>query len=207
MMKPRAGKSLVKIAIIALALLPNLILAQQESDERAYFSTLVYNHSIYAVGGTMTQFSILDYTNGIDVNTLKWQLLKYKIPPYEHGVAFKDANGDFLLQAGGNSTTDMEEMVKCTHKTLSCTSALSLKNSPPVTALMTATVNPNTNLVYYYGGVMVNTVTHEYRMTTNASSTFTSLDTTKNPMAWESLNPSYPNAHRPSRAGHSSNIM
>lgn len=46
--------------------------------------------------------------------------------------------------------------------------ALSLKNSPPVTALMTATVNPNTNLVYYYGGVMVNTVTHEYRMTTNA---------------------------------------
>lgn len=46
--------------------------------------------------------------------------------------------------------------------------ALLLKNSPPVTALMTATVNPNTNLVYYYGGVMVNTKTHEYRMTTNA---------------------------------------
>lgn len=62
-MKPRAGKSLVKMAVIALALLPNLILAQQESDERAYFSTLVYNHSIYAVGGTMVNY--INYSKSI----------------------------------------------------------------------------------------------------------------------------------------------
>lgn len=63
MMKPRAGKSLVKMAVIALALLPNLILAQQESDERAYFSTLVYNHSIYAVGGTIVNY--INYSKSI----------------------------------------------------------------------------------------------------------------------------------------------
>ncbi len=54
-MKTRAGISLVQIAIVGLSLFPNLSTAQQQvSDSRSFFSTIVSNNAIYAVGGEET---------------------------------------------------------------------------------------------------------------------------------------------------------
>lgn len=46
--------------------------------------------------------------------------------------------------------------------------ALVLQNAPRVSALMTATVNPSTNLVYYYGGIMVDTSAQPHSIKLNA---------------------------------------
>lgn len=54
-MKTRAGVSLVQIAIVGLSLFPNLSIAQQQaSDSRSFFSTIVSNNAIFAVGGEET---------------------------------------------------------------------------------------------------------------------------------------------------------
>ncbi|CEG63344.1 hypothetical protein RMATCC62417_00503 [Rhizopus microsporus] len=210
-MKTRAGISLVQIAIVGLSLFPNLSIAQQQaSDNRSFFSTIVSNNAIFAVGGEETpDFSVLDYTGGIHLNSLRWASINNTgtLSSYKYGVAFKGTNNDFLLRAGENSSDFMENMVSCafgSDLSVKCVTAFAQIPRPPVTALMTASIHPKTGVAYFYGGLPV--INREY-IKSNASSEFIELDTTQSPMPWKHPSPAYPNQHRPGRAGHSSNII
>ncbi|KAG1230488.1 hypothetical protein G6F68_005655 [Rhizopus microsporus] len=135
-MKTRAGISLVQIAIVGLSLLPNLSIAQQQaSDSRSFFSTIVFNNAIFGVGGEETpDFSVLNYTDGIHLNSLRWHYLNQTgTSTYKYGVAFKGTNNDFLLRAGANSNDFMENMVSCAFESdlnVKCVPELDTTQSP-----------------------------------------------------------------------------
>lgn len=75
--------------------------------------------------------------------------------------------------------------------------------APPASFLMTATVNPTSNIAYYYGGETLEN--HGIGVSSKASSAFYQFDT--NYKSWKQLSPHYPNATRPGRTAHSANIV
>ncbi|KAI9272443.1 hypothetical protein BY458DRAFT_508820 [Sporodiniella umbellata] len=191
-MKFKAG-----LPIVSFTLLPRLLLAQN----KVFFSTIVRDMSIYAVGGESAEFLSLQYSNGIDTNNIHWETVKTQAPSYNFGVAYEEAHKYFLFQPGLNSAATM---AICDLQG-SCT-GLGSKNTYEPKALMSVSVDPNSKLAYYYGGALVKTMTPSFT-NINASADFMRLDTSQTPVVWEKMTPSYPAARRPPRIGHTSNII
>ncbi|KAL7310322.1 hypothetical protein PS15m_009838 [Mucor circinelloides] len=200
------GLSLVHLATISLSLLPKLILAQQASDPRSYASAIIDSNYIYIIGGSATSLEvpILNISNGIDIKNPQWLERKRTssdiLKPFEKGVAFKGAGGKVFVQGGIGTSTDMQNLMAYTPATDGWSSTYQEPmDRPKPSYMMTATVNPATNISYYYGGTPIDYVGSSF------SAVFTSFDT--NTGIWKKLSPKYPNAVRPGRVSHSSNIV
>ncbi|KAI8642264.1 hypothetical protein BD408DRAFT_344513 [Parasitella parasitica] len=180
------GLSLVHLAAISLSILPKMIVSQQASDPRSYASPIIQSKYIYIIGGSATSLSvpILNFTDGIDIKNPQWlertrsssDILK----PFEKGVAFQGA-GKVFVQAPYQEHVDR----------------------PNPSYMMSATVNPLTNISYYYGGTPIDYVGSSF--VSFMSAVFTSFDTKTG--IWKKLSPKYPNAVRPGRVSHSSTII
>ncbi|KAI8083964.1 uncharacterized protein B0P05DRAFT_535629 [Gilbertella persicaria] len=194
-------------SIVLFSLLTNLISAQQASDHRAYFSTILQNKHAYIIGGSGTslQVPILNYTNGIDVNKPEWlsrtgplansSILK----PFERGVAFMGYNQQVFVQGGNGTSTEMEHMMRYSPLTDGWDIPYQIAADRPAPAyMMTATVNANTHVAYYYGGQPLNS-------NSSATADFTRFDTATG--VWSKITPNYPNAYRPGRFAHSASMI
>ncbi|CEP18439.1 hypothetical protein [Parasitella parasitica] len=182
-----------------------MIVAQQASDPRSYASTIIQSKYIFVIGGSTTSLSvpILNFTDGIDIKNPQWlerarsssDILK----PFEKGVAFQGA-GKVFVQGGIGTSTEMQNLMEYTPATDGWSSPYQEHvDRPNPSYMMTATVNPSTNISYYYGGTPIDYVGSSF------SAVFTSFDTKTG--AWKKLSPKYPNAVRPGRVSHSSNII
>lgn len=85
------------------------------------------------------------------------------IKPYERGVAFLGSDNKIFVQGGFDTTPQVRSMVSYTPSSLSSgawkTESVmsSTGSSPPGSkAMMSATIDPSTNIAYYYGGISLN---------------------------------------------------
>ncbi|KAI9483095.1 MAG: hypothetical protein EXX96DRAFT_556830 [Benjaminiella poitrasii] len=192
---------------ISLSVLLNSISAQQASDHRSYFSTIIESKNIYVIGGANNtlQVPILNFTNGIDTNAPNWRkrtgpsATDSILKPFTYGVAFQGAKDHVFVQGGEDTSTQMQSLMKYTPATDAWeTTYQEAADRPEPQYLMSVSVNPYTNIAYYFGGQPI-------KLGASASSDFTSFDT--NTGIWKKLSPTYPDAHRPGRSAHTSNIV
>ncbi|KAI8328465.1 hypothetical protein EDC96DRAFT_530529 [Choanephora cucurbitarum] len=190
-----------------LLFLTNSISAQQASDHRAYFSTVIQSNHIYVIGGSNVtlRVPILNFDNGIDINQPEWlertgpsnsSVLK----PFEKGVAFQGYNDQVFVQGGEGASSTMQQLMRynpSTDEWLTVSQQADFYRPKP-SQWMTVSMNKSSHMAYFYGGQPSNS-------DALFSADFTLFDTNTN--TWLTLNPKYPNATRPGRAGHTSNLV
>ncbi|KAI8881796.1 galactose oxidase [Backusella circina FSU 941] len=197
-----------------LAFLPNLLAVDPPS--RSYFSPILNNNTVYVVGGSKSSLNVysLDLTSGLSTGSPPWAYSvapdSSLIKPYERGVAFLGANNKIFIQGGFDTTTQVRSMVSYTPTSISTgnwkvESVISStgSNPPGSKAMMTASIDPSTNIAYYYGGISINSdgVTPIYP----AGNQFYTFNT--NTGTWTDISPNYPPKERYGRLQHSSVLV
>ncbi|KAI8978482.1 hypothetical protein BDB01DRAFT_800068 [Pilobolus umbonatus] len=194
------------LIILCLTLLSKLSSAIQLN--RAEFTAIVGLNRIYTIGGTTVTLdtAAFDYSSGINIDSIQWREsiapLNPQLKAYEYGVAYKGADDIVFIQAGKGATTQMEDIV-----TYNLTSgayepgARTSELKAQAMYRMSATVNPVSNIAYYYGGVGLT----DHTQNGIFYNTFASFDTTTR--VWKELQPAFPGAGRPARASHRANIV
>ncbi|KAI7908016.1 uncharacterized protein BX663DRAFT_492727 [Cokeromyces recurvatus] len=203
----RFVSSVQTASILFSFLFSSSISALQPSEHRSYFSTVIQSNNVYIIGGSNNtlQVPILNFTYGIDIHAPNWQIrtgpspTDHVLKPFTYGVAFQGAKNQVFVQGGEGTSREMQNLMKYTPAIDGWEYVYQeAADRPAPQYLMTASVNPSTNMAYYYGG-------QPTKLGASASNDFTSFDT--NTGKWTKLSPLYPKAHRPGRSAHSSNII
>ncbi|KAI9480728.1 MAG: hypothetical protein EXX96DRAFT_563968 [Benjaminiella poitrasii] len=171
------------------------------------FTLLLVNNSLIATGGNSQTLEIWtrDLSDGLDIKaencwTNVTAATNNNYSPYKNGIGFKITDSSFAIQAGDSTLSSMSSLALFDLLNQTWTTPLTQGTSPSHRARMSVSLDPTTNVVYFYGGR-----TELSQQPRNYFNSFYNFDIKTSTWNWPET--AYSGGVRPARYGHSSNLI